>query len=251
MPEGNSDLELIEFSEEGSIQRRRRRRRRSKKQGDSTTETAMSASGVLAAAALDFGSSPASSAPVSPKGRKMSSLELDDISDEPAHMTSSTWTPGSLDSSRSLWELGSIEADEDEILSLREFSMSPVIPSLRMLQGLEDPASPKTSSISSITAQIESILGSLKSDGQTRMNRLCVPRDVSNRLCVDPSFVPPQVRDWFDSMGSAWDMFSETVAGALQPESVQALVTKLASSPVPKERVPIINRRQRRAFGEK
>lgn len=262
MSDENGDLELIEFADDDVVHRRRRRRRRQSKKLVAET---VSASGILSAAALSAGdlgdieSSPASSVcPSSPADRKMSSLELDDISEEPAHMTSSTWTPGSLDSSRSVWELGSIEADEDEILSM---SMSPVIPSLRMLQSMEEVSSSSTpsSSISSITAQIESILGSLKSD--TR--RLCVPVDQSNRLCIDPSIVPPQVREWFTSAKLSWDRFSDTIAAAMQPDNVDTLVANLISdrsdprtipstSPtlVPQSRVPIINRKQRRAYDQ-
>lgn len=132
MSQDEGDLELVDISDDAHMPRRRRRRRRAKKSEDQPADVSLSASGVLSAAALGAGdlgdveSSPASSVTLSPRVRKMSTLELDDISEEPAHMTSSTWTPGSLDSSRSVWELGSIEADEDEILSLREFSKSPV-----------------------------------------------------------------------------------------------------------------------------
>jgi hypothetical protein len=265
MSDDGEGLELVDYSEIDQIKRKRRRRKRSKRGDDPVVESIPSAGHVLSAAArqamdFDVESSPASSFPDSPRDRKMSALTLDDISEEHIH-TSSTWTPGSVDSSRSLWELGSIEADEDEILSLRDFSKSPVIPSLRMLQSAsfeeDDEAPPQ--SLADLTARIESILGTIGHNGRTHLSRLCVPQSTTSappRLCIDPSFVSPSVRQWLGrvqtSLGAFSDTVGELIAAATQPDGLSAVMKNLGESQptnvVCENRTPVINRRQRREF---
>lgn len=249
------DVELIELPPDSGARRRRRRRRKGGKASSASASekncSLISAVEILSSAARDDGLY--NEAPSSPSsfagrkgGRKMSALELD-VGDEFHHLAScSTGTPGSMDSSRSLWELGTVEADEDEIL------LSPQISARRLSSGAPD--------VNQITAGIDEILRSIPSKfGKSDLSRLCVPKRQSNRLCIDS--VPRGTDDFFSQISSLFESVKSTVS-----ESFDALASKLllAQPPqevarvlqslgkqedngiIPSSSVPALNRRQRR-----
>ena len=242
------------------VKRKRRRRKRGAKKSDSTT--LFSAASILSSAAKEsIESSPSSFATnEGGAGRKMSALELDDIIEEEENaqvLTSTTGTPGSLDSSQSLWELGTIEADEDEILSFDRLTPRPIIRSLRMQSAAS------TEDVDSLTAGIEALMQSIPSLSGKDMRRMCLgssqPR--SNRLCIDnvPRVDFSAISGFFGSVSSHLVDTVEVIRNRLieaqfaQPESVAHVLASLdtRSGPpgvIPSSSIPVVNRRQRRAI---
>jgi hypothetical protein len=280
----HGDVELIEFPEnEGNCdsiadksKSRRRRRRGKKSKADTVTDlkceqSLMSAAEILsrAAKAETIESSP-SSVISEPSGRKLSALDLDKIV-EGEEVTCTTGTPGSLDSSRSLWELGTIGDEEMDLLfptsdgGARRPSMSF---SSRILSPPHTPTNP--SYVSDITSGIDSILSTLPKSltGSTaEIRRLCLPssnnpgsRNRSNRLCIDnvPRVDITPLADFFGSVSSSMADVMDRITGALaestwaQPEGVVRILgslpsTKSKSSGIPNSSIPLVNRKQRRA----
>ena len=263
---GNQDVELVEFESDGSgsneVKRHhRRRRRRGKKQTKAGTMI-MTAAEILSRAAKDatIESSP-SSVFTEPNGRKLSALDLDKIV-ESEEITCTTETPGSLDSSLSLWELGTVV--DEEIAG----SMSSSFAATNQVTPPQ-----KTVLVDDITAGIDSILNSLpKSIGGAKadLRRLCIPQRCqtssgNNRLCIGsaPKVVVDQLEPVRDFIGSVSRNFSETldrITAALvdsswvQPEGATGILSSLAPSrkddenlSIPLQSIPLINRRQRRA----
>jgi hypothetical protein len=200
----------------------------------------------------------------------MSSLELDeDIINEcdQGHvvLTSTTGTPGSLDSSRSLWELGTFDADEDEILSLGVVTPRPIISSIRMQSLNTDIEDKKMSDLDSLTQGIDSLLQSIPSlSGKGRdLSRLCLgsrdaPLPVSNRMCIEnvPRIDFSMVWDMFDSIKQQVGSLGARLIEAqfAQPESVSNVLESLEvreEGIIPSSSVPVLNRRQRRAMEQK
>ena len=277
------DLELVQYhpeedescSEHDTVNRRRRRRR--KRGGKKKTETpTVTAADILCRAATECIESSPSSFVSGINGRKMSALELDeDLICEPAHqvLTSTTGTPGSLDSSRSLWELGTIDADEDEILSLGVVTPRPIISSIRM-QSL-DTEFTDNNDLDSLTKGIDSLLQSIPSlSGKGRdLSRLCLGgcesrRPASNRMCIDnvPRIDFSAVTDFFgslrDQVGSLGAKLIESQFA--QPEAVSSILQSLSTQRpsetkdepreegiIPSSSIPVLNRRQRRAIEQK
>lgn len=247
----NDDVELVEYVSEtesdAKQKRRRRRRRRSSKQ-----PALLSAAEILSLAAKEgVESSPSSfMTDEGTSGRKMSALELDKIleEEETQGFTSTTLTPGSMDSSRSLWELGTIDAEEDSVFT------RPVVASQRM------------QNVDQLTAGIESVLNSIPAipsataDG---FRRMCLPAQEprSNRLCIDNV---PKI-DISPLTSFLWSVKDHVVASVdsltaavmesrfAQPDGVSAVLASLQRAPVRQEggipmgSVPILNRKQRRA----
>ena len=252
------DVELIELAPDSGARRRRRRRRKGRKAGSVSPSnknySLISAANILSSAAREDGlyNNEAPSSPSSfagrKGGRKMSALELD-VGEEFHHLAScSTGTPGSLDSSRSLWELGTVEADEDEIL------LSPQISARRQSSGAPD--------VNKITAGIDEILRSIPAKfGKSDLSRLCVPKQQSNRLCIDS--VPRGSYDLFSgitsffetvksSVSESFDTLASKLLLAEPPREValvlQSLSKREESGIIPSSSVPALNRRQRRTL---
>ena len=243
----HEDVELVEYAgsdRESKTRRRRRRMRKRVSKSVSPNEGLMTAAEILSRAAKDNNveSSP-SSVFTDGAGRKLSALDLDKIV-ESEEVTCTTETPGSLDSSRSLWELGTFLEDE---------TFAPT-------RQLTSPLS-KTS-LDDITAGIDSILESLPknlSGAKVDMRRLCVPSSNqrrSNRLCIDnvPRVDISPVTDFFSSVSSHVSETFERISNAFvdaswtQPDSVSRVLTSLsAPGYIPNNSIPLVNRRQRRA----
>ena len=232
--------ELVEFDPASQKRRRRRRKRSSKSASLNSSVSLMSASEILARAAKDgyIESSPSSLAQKG--GRKLSALDLTE--DEP-HFTSTTGTPGSLDSSRSLWELGTVEADEDEILS----ATRPVIMSRRM-QSLEQ-------DVDQITSSIDQILRSLpdKITGSD-LGRMCLPASCGKSMENAPQVDLSGISNFFDRIRVSVSESIEALTANLldsklaQPEGVETVMEALQEGVIPSATVPALNRRQRRTL---
>jgi hypothetical protein len=222
-------------------------------------------------------------------GRKMSALELDDTAAEidangVGGMTT-TNTPGSLDSSRSMWDLGSAY-DPNESASPRQ-PLSPLGTSREIIQSrlmrsstfdVEEPSRcsqapvAAMSELDKIMFGIESVLDSIgKSELVSKKTvgvtcRLCIPTlgDKDRpRLCGIPQ------PDRMENLSESLNQFGESVGDSIQsiwnslvdkgylkpPEMIGELLgairpPTLSSSSnrgIPLQSVPILNRRQRRA----
>lgn len=280
----HGDVELVEFPDTDSgcednsnrIKSRRRRRRGKKSKTGANCEqkgesSLMSAAEILSRAAqADTIESSPSSVISEPSGRKLSALDLDKIV-EGEEVTCTTGTPGSLDSSRSLWELGTIGDEEMDLLfptsdgGTRRPMMSF---SSRMLSPPHTPTN--ASSVSDITSGIDAILSSLPkslSGSSAEIRRLCLPssnnterRNRSNRLCIDnvPRVDITPLADFFGSVSSSMSDVMEKITVALaesawaQPEGVARILGSLpskssTSSGIPNSNIPLVNRKQRRA----
>ena len=251
------DVELIELAPDSCARRRRRRRRKGRKAASGSPSnknySLISAANILSSAAREDGlyNNEAPSSPSSfagrKGGRKMSALELD-VGEEFHHLAScSTGTPGSLDSSKSLWELGTVEAEEDEIL------LTPQISARRQSSGAPD--------VNQITAGIDEILRSIPTKfGKSDLSRLCVPKQQSNRLCIDSV---PRGSDLFSGITSLFESVKSTVSESFDalasklllaepPQEValvlQSLSKREESGIIPSSSVPALNRRQRRTL---
>ena len=274
------NLQLVDFhplqddscSESDPITAKAKRKRRRRKRSGRKSSNLMNASDILsrAAAIETVESSPSSfmSTGDISGGRKMSALELDDIveadeEDAARLFTSTTGTPGSLDSSRSLWELGTIEADEDDILS----TPRPIISSIRM-QSLEtDPPI----DVESLNLSIDSLLKSIPSLAGKNLPRMCVgslsecssrPESSHNRLCIgvapkiDVSAIGGFITSLTSSVSQTLDQLSCKLieTGFAKPASVASLLSSLDSSSrekegiIPSSSIPIVNRKQRRVI---
>jgi hypothetical protein len=241
----NDDVELVEFgpseeSESSAKPRSRRRKRRGRKRSKIIT-----AAEILSRAAKDVVESSPSSVVSEPAGRKLSALDLDKI----VESEDTTVTPASLDSSRSLWELGTIYDEDFDTPSLK----SPL----------------SKSSLDDLTAGIDTILNSLPkrmTSSGVNIGRLCVPqqpRAASNRLCIDnvPRVVDLQpVADFFGSVSSQFSDAMDRITAALvdsswaKPEGLERVLSSLtrtkgekSSGLVSPQSIPLVNRRQRRA----
>ena len=253
----HEDVELVEYpgsdvdsnKEELRTKRRRRRTRKRPSKSVSIETGLMSAAEILSRAAKDnnIESSP-SSVVTDSGGRKLSALDLDKIV-ESEEVTCTTETPGSLDSSRSLWELGTYMEDET-------FTPTIKFPSSRLSSPLSK------SSVDDLTAGIDSILESLPkslSGAKADMRRLCVPSSNharSNRLCIDkvPRVDISPVTDFFASVSNHFSETFERISNALvesswtQPDGVSRVLGSLsAPGHIPNSSIPLVNRRQRRA----
>lgn len=247
MPVHEEELvELLETETDEGQQKSRRRRRRRRKRAV-VKNSLMSASDILSRAAKDDGveSSPSSLG---------AALELE------GEEACTTGTPGSMDSSRSLWELGTVEAEEDEILSVSSGSKAggrPVITSRRM-QSLE-----VEQDVDRLTMGIDEILRSLPSSSELK-NRLCVPSSKSNRLCIDnvPRMDLTGISNIFEIIKTTVSESLEAVAGKLietklaQPEGLDFVLQSIdkadssAEGIIPSSSVPALNRRQRRILSK-
>lgn len=255
----------LHADEEAPRRRRPRRRKRGLKKGkeEESVLRASSAVEILTRIARDSVESSPSSFEGGMEGRKMSALELDDIIEESeSQLHISTATPGSLDSSLSVWELGSIEGAEDELL---RFETRPIIHSARMQPfSIEEDVPKKQSSlkdIGQITAGIEAAMVDMAKGCKivaTSTNRLCLPlRPQSNRLCMSVPENHP-VLEFFGSLktsvASSVQYMSEKLVEAqfALPSSMASVLASLethttsSSAPPSSCSMPILNRRQRR-----
>jgi hypothetical protein len=272
------DLKLVDFhplqdessSDTDLAATKSKRKRRRRKRGGKKACDLMNASDILSrvAATQTVESSPSSfmSTGDTSGGRKMSALELDEIvDDEDATrlFASTTGTPGSLDSSRSLWELGTIEADEDDLLS----TPRPIISSIRM-QSLEtDPPI----DVESLNLSIDSLLKSIPSFSGKDISRMCVgslsecsrrPDASSNRLCIgggapkiDVGAIGCLLASISSSISKTLDQLSSKLieTGFAKPETVGHLLNSLDTTNnedgiIPSSSIPVVNRRQRRVI---
>jgi hypothetical protein len=242
----HEDVELVEFAPsdeatQGSI-KPRRRRKRGRKQNKRSDQPLMSAAEILSRAAHQNIESSPSSVISEPCGRKLSSLELDQIV-ETDEVVCTTGTPGSLDSSRSLWELGTV-ADEDMDLLFNSSSRSESQPSC----------------VSDITANIDALLSAIPrnlSNSSADLKRLCIPSrpiDQRNRLCIGnaPKVDLSPLTEFFGSVSSSLSQVVEQIAGVVaesswgQPEKLKRVMGSLSKG-IPNSSIPLVNRRQRRA----
>ncbi len=244
-----SDFEKCDSITRGETKTRRRRKRTRKRPSKSIPQESglMTAAEILSRAAKDVNleSSP-SSVNSDPAGRKLSALDLDKII-ETEEITCTTGTPGSLDSSRSLWELGTY---------LEEETFTPPV----KFPPITSPIN--RTSVDDLTAGIDSILDSLPKSlggGKVDFRRLCVPstnQPRSNRLCIDnvPRVDITPVADFFASVSCHFSETFDRISNALvesswtQPEGVGKVLGSLKSSGgIPDNSIPLVNRRQRRA----
>lgn len=249
-----SEIELV--TDDAKTRRRRRRKRGAKKKSG----FAVFSDQILAAPTTSPASSFVTTDEEKVVGRKLSSLELDDMEDSLSTAVAATppslacqVTPGSAVSTESMWELGSYEEE------LYELSSRPIIRSPMMMMATTE-STENLSRVDELVSTIESVLGSINSVASCQISRLCVPTDPQRRLCIPITQTRTQVsNDFFIFVDKLKETVSESIDSLLTrvspPENITAVMKTLDEVEMvePISNVPVLNRRQKRSilFGAK